>query len=197
MKKYLFLVSIFMLLNGCATNQNHDYLDRNEAVKNSNNSNLYKLNINKDDEYDTLTVLVTNNIIEDYDSIKYFKRITQLTGKNNLATHMSYGIANKRYNETMKLLNNCSDINPSNIPLVIFYIKQDKTCIKFNYKSKNEFISILDFTYTQLKQKQINKKDISKFQFKQIIRDYAYTINLSPTLLDGVELLVDKIYEHL
>lgn len=197
MKKNIFLVSVLMLLNGCTLNQNYDYLDRNGAVYNSNNSNLYKLNINKDDEYDTLTVLVTNNIIEDYDSIKYLKKITKLTGENNLATHVSYGNANKRYNATMKLLNNCSDINPSNIPLVIFYIKQDKTCIKFNYKNKNEFISILDFTYMQLKHKQINKKNISKFQLKQIIRDYASTINISPTLLDGIELLVDKIYDYL
>lgn len=196
MKKYL-LLSIIFIFNACSTSQNADYLDRNKAIKTSNNNNLYKLNISENDDYRTLTILVTNNIIEDFDSIKYFKRITHLTGSSNLATHVSYGAANKRYKNTMKLVKNCSDINPYNVPLVLFYIKRDNTCIKFNYTNKNEFISILDFTYIQLKQKQINKKDISKFQLKQIIRDYASTMNISPTLLDGVELLVDKIYDYI
>ena len=188
-------ISIFflliILLNGCSTKANQSPFTPTEIDSYSTNT-LYKLNV--PNLFDTLTVFITKDKIKDYRAVSYFKRIAKYTGDTNIATNVSYGFANKRYKDTMKHVKNCGDINPNNLPLVLFYIKNDETCHKFNYSNYEEFQGIMDFTAQQLEKVAINPTDITKFQMKQVIRDYAQANNLSKTLTDTIEILLDNIF---
>jgi len=190
----LYIMLIMFLFTACTPNKSYN-TNIDNIIKNSKSDNLYQLNIDKNDEFKTLTILVANNYTEEFKTIKYFKKITNLMGSDNLATHTGYGLGHKRYRNTMKLVKNCGNINPNNVPLILFYMKKNNKCTKFNYKNENEFISVLDFLYIQLKNKKVNQKDIGKFQFKQLVREYALSIKLNKTLLDKIERLIDQIYD--
>lgn len=124
--KILILIGLFF--SACEKTPNANYLSSNFDL--NSNTNLYVTTVPK--SFDTLTIFITKDKIKDYRAVSYFKKIAKHTGDTNIATNVSYGNGHRRYKETMKYVKSCAQINPNNIPLVLFYIKEDDSCYTFN-----------------------------------------------------------------
>ena len=185
------LLGIGILFSSCTKVPKSSYLSSDIDLE--HHTNLYVTNVPK--IFDTLTVFVTKDKIKDYRAVSYFKKIAKFTGDTNIATNVSYGYGNRRYRETMKYLKSCTEINPNNLPLVLFYIKDDDSCYTFNYSNYEEFQSIMDLTAHQLEKASIEPTEIRKFQTKQVIHDKNKKSNLSKTLMDTLDIFIDKIFE--